>query len=71
VNRSKLQLAKVLCVAALAAIAIYGFIRLFVMSQRADTSILLLNVILFAAIAGLLVYLSFKERNFEKDTVGD
>ncbi|MGI0037373.1 MAG: hypothetical protein ACRD99_03345 [Nitrososphaera sp.] len=37
------------------------------MSQRADLSILLLNVVLFVAIAGLLVYLSKKERDLEQD----
>jgi len=71
VEKSSLQLAKVLCVAALAAIAIYAFIRLYVLSQRADTSILLLNVVLFTAIAGLLVYLSIKERNLEREAFRD
>ena len=70
-EKSNLQLAKVLCVAALAAIAIYAFIRLYVLSQRADTSILLLNVVLFTAIAGLLVYLSIKERNLEREAFRD
>ena len=41
------------------------------MSQRADLSILLLNVVLFAAIAGVLIYLSKKERDLEKQMFRD
>lgn len=66
-QRKTLRLAKALCIAGLAAIALYAFTRLYVMSQRADLSILLLNVVLFAAIAGVLIYLSKKERDLEKE----
>ena len=37
------------------------------MSQRADLSILILNVVFFAAIAGLLIYLSKKEKDLEEE----
>jgi hypothetical protein len=67
VQRKTLRLAKALCIASLAAIALYAFTRLYVMSQRADLSILLLNVVLFAAIAGVLIYLSKKERDLEQE----
>ena len=66
-KKKTLRLAKALCIAALAAIAIYAFARLYVMSQRADLSILILNVVFFAAIAGLLIYLSKKEKDLEEE----
>ena len=66
-ERKTLRLAKALCIAALAAIAIYAFTRLYVMSHRADLSILLLNVVVFAAIAGVLIYLSKKEKDLEEE----
>lgn len=66
-ERKALRLAKALCIAALAGIAIYAFTRLYVMSQRADLSILVLNVVLFGAIAGVLIYLSKKEKDLEEE----
>lgn len=66
-NRSNLRLAKAACVAALGAITAYAFVRLYVMSQRADASILLLNVVLFTAVAGVLIYLFKKERDLQQE----
>jgi hypothetical protein len=37
------------------------------MSQRADASILLLNVVLFTAVAGVLIYLFKKERDLQQE----
>ena len=45
----------------------YAFARLYVFSQRADLSILVLNVVLFAAIAGFLIFLSKRERDMEEE----
>jgi hypothetical protein len=39
----------------------YAIVRLYVFSQRVDSSILLVNVIGFAAIACILIYLTKKE----------
>jgi hypothetical protein len=61
-----LRLAKGVCIAALAAITVHAFVRLYVMSQRADASILLINVVLFTAVAGVLIYLFKKERDLEQ-----
>jgi hypothetical protein len=65
-NARTIGLARAFCIAALVAITIYAFTRLYLFSQRVDTSILILNVVLFAAIAGVLVYLSRKERELEE-----
>lgn len=64
-NRRTIHYAKVICIAALAASAGYAFVRLFVLSQRADISILVVNVVLFSAIAGVLIYLLKKERDLQ------
>jgi drug/metabolite transporter (DMT)-like permease len=55
------------CVAALAAAVAYAIIRLIVLAQRVDASILVINVIAFAGIAGLLIYLTKKERDIEEE----
>lgn len=66
-NRRTIRYAKAGCIGALAAIAMYAFVRLYVFSQRADLSILLVNVALFAAIAGFLIFLSKREKDMEEE----
>jgi hypothetical protein len=66
-HRKTIRLGKSGCIAAMAAVVIYSFARLYVFSQRADLSILLLNVIAFGGIAGLFIYLSMKERDTEEE----
>jgi len=39
---------------------------LYVLSQRFDASIIVINVVVFAGIAGFMIYLTKKERNLEK-----
>ncbi len=63
-NKRILRIARVLCIVGLVAITGYAFTRLYIMAQRADISILLLNVVAFAGIAGLLIYISKKERDY-------
>lgn len=65
-NRRKIRYAQAGLIAALGATVAYAFVKLYIMSQRADLSILLINVILFAGIAGVLIYLSKKERDLEE-----
>ena len=67
VNKRTLRVAKALCIAGLGVITAYAFTRLYVMGQRADMSILILNVVAFAGIAGVLIYISKKERDIEEE----
>jgi ABC-type maltose transport system permease subunit len=67
VNKRTLQIAKALCIAVLGIITAYAFMRLYVMGQRADISILILNVVAFAGVAGVLIYISKKERDTEEE----
>jgi uncharacterized protein YacL len=55
------------CIIALVVATIYAMVRLYVFSQRVDSSILLVNVIGFAAIAGVLIYLTKKEKDLEDE----
>ena len=55
------------CIAALAAAIIYAVVRLYILWQRVDSSILFVNVIGFAAIAGFLIYLTKKDKDLEED----
>ena len=52
---------------ALFAATIYAIVRLYVLSQRVDSSTLLVNVIGFAAIAGILIYLTKKDKDLEEE----
>jgi hypothetical protein len=52
---------------ALAAVVIYAIVRLYILWQRVDSSILLVNVIGFAAIAGMLIYLTKKDKDLEEE----
>ena len=64
-QRRTITLARISCIVALIAITAYAFTRLYVFSQRADISVLVINVGLFAAVAGVLIYLSWKEKEIE------
>ena len=55
------------CIVALAAAIIYAIVRLYLLGQRMDLSILLVNVIGFAAIAGVLIYLTKKDKDLEEE----
>ena len=55
------------CIVALAAAIIHAIVRLYILGQRVDSSILLVNVIGFAAIAGVLIYLTKKDKDLEEE----
>jgi fluoride ion exporter CrcB/FEX len=67
VNRRTIRYGIVGCIVALAAAIMYAVVRLYVLGQRADLSILLVNVIGFAVIGGLLIYLTKKDKNLEEE----
>lgn len=66
-NRRTIRYAMTGCIAALASAVVYAMVRLFVMSQRVDASILVINVIAFAGIAGFMIYLAKKDRDIEEE----
>jgi fluoride ion exporter CrcB/FEX len=55
------------CIIALVAATMYAMVRLYVFSQRVDLSILLVNVIGFAAISCILIYFTKKEKDLEEE----
>ena len=67
VNKRTVRYANFGCIAALAAAVVYAMVRLYVLSQRVDASIFVTNVVLFAAIAGVLIYLTKKEKDIEEE----
>ena len=66
-NRRTIRYGIIGCIVALAAAVVYAIVRLFVLAQRVDASILAVNVILFAGIAGVLIYLTKKDRDIEEE----
>jgi drug/metabolite transporter (DMT)-like permease len=67
VKRRTLQYGVAVCIIALVAATIYAIVRLYVFSQRVDSSILLVNVIGFAAISCVLIYLTKKDKDLEEE----
>ena len=54
-------------IAAMIGAIAYAFVRLYVMNVRVDLSILLVNIVVFSASAGVLVYMLWKERQLEEE----
>jgi inner membrane protein involved in colicin E2 resistance len=69
VNRRTIRYGIAACIVALVAAIIYAIVRLYVLWQRMDSSILLVNVIGFAAIAGVLIYLTKKDKDLEEEEI--
>jgi hypothetical protein len=67
VKRRTLQYGVAGCIIALVAATIYVIVRLYVFSQRVDSSILLVNVIGFAVISCVLIYLTKKDKDLEEE----
>jgi hypothetical protein len=67
VKRRTLQYGAAGCIIALVAATTYAIVRLYVFSQRVDSSILLVNVIGFAAISCVLIYLTKKDKDLEEE----
>jgi hypothetical protein len=71
-DRRTIHYAMAGCVMALAAAVVYAIVRLFVLSQRVDAAIIIVNVVVFGGIAGFMIYLTKKERDLkEKEFFGD
>ncbi|HLG37720.1 MAG TPA: hypothetical protein VI338_06260 [Nitrososphaera sp.] len=71
-NRRTIHYAMVGCIVALSAAVVYAMIKLFVLSQRVDASILVINVVAFAGLSGFMIYLAKKDRDLqEKDLFRD
>jgi hypothetical protein len=66
-NRRTTRYAMACCIVALSAAVIYAMVKLFVLAQRVDASILFVNVIAFVGIAGFLMYLAKKDKDLEEE----
>lgn len=66
-NRRTIRYGIACCIIALAAAVMYAIVRLYILWHRFDLSILLVNVIGFAAIAAVLIYLTKKDKDLEEE----
>lgn len=57
----------VACMAAMVAAVAYAFVRLYVLNTRVDLSIFAVNIVAFSVSAGVLVYLSWKQKEIEEE----
>ena len=66
-NRRTIRYGIAGCLVALAAAIMYAIVRLYLLWHRVDLSILVVNVVGFAVIAGLLIYLTKKDKDLEEE----
>ena len=66
-NKDTIHYGIVGCITALAISVTYAVVRLYVLSQRVDLSILVVNVIAFGAISAFLLYLMKKEKDLKDE----
>ena len=66
-NPRRIKIAIILCIVILFASVVYASVKLYVLRQRIDLSIVIINVFIFATIAGIIIYLSKKQRDIEED----
>ncbi len=66
-NKRTIRYSIVGCIAALVASIVYAVVKLYVLAQRADASILFVNVILFTIIASILIYLTKKDQDIGEE----
>lgn len=66
-NRRTIRYGIACCIVALAVAVMYAIVRLYVLWHRVDLSVLLVNVIAFAAIAAVLIYLTKKDKDLEEE----
>ena len=66
-NKRTIRYSIVGCIAPLVASIVYAIVKLYVLAQRADISILFVNVILFTIIANILIYLTNKEQDIGEE----
>jgi hypothetical protein len=69
VNRGIIRYGIAGCIVALTAAVVYAVVRLYILSQRVDSSILFVNVIGFATIAAVLIYLTKKDKDREEENL--
>jgi hypothetical protein len=66
-NPRRIKIAIILCIVILFTSVVYASVKLYVLRQRIDLSIVIINVFIFAIITGIIIYLSKKQRDIEED----
>ena len=66
-NKDTIHYGIVGCIVALAISVTYAVVRLYVLPQRVDWSILVVNVIAFGTISAFLLYLMKKEKDLREE----
>lgn len=55
------------CMAAMVGAVAYAFVRLYGLNERAGMDIIIVNIVVFTLSAGIMVYLSWKERDIGQE----
>ncbi|AIF84459.1 hypothetical protein NTE_02409 [Candidatus Nitrososphaera evergladensis SR1] len=66
-KRQQLRYGIYSCMAAMVGAVGYAFVRLYGLNQRVGFDIIIVNVVVFTISAGIMVYLSWKERDIEQE----
>ncbi|UVS70187.1 hypothetical protein [Nitrososphaera viennensis] len=66
-KRQRLRYGIYACIAAMVGAVAYAFVRLYGLNQRVGIDIIIVNIVVFTISAGIMVYLSWKERDIEQE----
>jgi predicted membrane channel-forming protein YqfA (hemolysin III family) len=66
-NKRQVRYGIYACLAAMVGAILYAFIRLYGLNQRVGIDIIVVNVVVFTISAGVMVYLSWKQRDIEQE----
>jgi hypothetical protein len=55
------------CMAAMVGAVAYAFVQLYGLNERAGMDIIIVNIVVFTLSAGIMVYLSWKERDIGQE----
>ena len=59
------------CIILLFAFSIYAIVKLYILRQRVDASVIFINLVLFTAVTGIMIYFAKKQRDYDEQAFYD
>lgn len=59
------------CIILLFAFSTYAIVKLYILRQRVDASVIFINLVLFTAVTGIMIYFSKKQRDYDEQAFYD
>jgi drug/metabolite transporter (DMT)-like permease len=61
----------IICILLLFAFSMYAILKLYILRQRVDASVIVINFVLFTAVTGVMIYLSKKQKDNDEQAFYD